>query len=171
MYVDSGILPIALQVMAVPPEGLNSPASVAEDGPDVVHQFTLGLQQLAILQLHQNHTSCEGELCRFPLGNRFYALVLQEQQGLHPEVSPSDVASLLTARELQIATLVAMGLSNKQVSRRLNISEWTVCSHLRRTFVKLGVDTRAAMVFRCASILGEAVRCDQAQRKRQHHYP
>jgi DNA-binding CsgD family transcriptional regulator len=76
-----------------------------------------------------------------------------------PPVAPispslcSDVASRLTARELQIASLVAMGHSNKQIHRELGISEWTVCSHLRRIFIKLGVDSRAAMVFRCASLL------------------
>ncbi len=62
-------------------------------------------------------------------------------------------ASLLTARELQIAALVAEGLVNKQIAAELSISEWTVSTHLRRIFAKLGVDTRAAMVGRCASIL------------------
>lgn len=73
-----------------------------------------------------------------------------------PPLSPSlgsEVASRLTARELQIAALVAMGHSNKQIHRELGISEWTVCSHLRRIFIKLGVDSRAAMVFLCANIL------------------
>jgi hypothetical protein len=30
----------------------------------------------------------------------------------------------------------------------LNISSWTVCTHLRRVFAKLGVGSRAAMVAR-----------------------
>jgi len=60
------------------------------------------------------------------------------------------LAELLTARELQIASLVAMGKSNKQVSAKLRISEWTVSSHMRRIFLKLGVGTRAEMVFKCA---------------------
>lgn len=67
--------------------------------------------------------------------------------------SAKEVASRLTARELQIAALVAMGHPNKLISRDLGISEWTVCSHLRRIFIKLGVDSRAAMVFLCANIL------------------
>jgi len=58
-------------------------------------------------------------------------------------------ASLLTARELQIAALVAEGLVNKQIAAELEISEWTVSTHLRRVFAKLKVDTRAAMVARC----------------------
>jgi DNA-binding CsgD family transcriptional regulator len=60
---------------------------------------------------------------------------------------------VLTARELQIASLVALGRSNKQVSAELRISEWTVSSHIRRIFLKLGVGTRAEMVFKCATIL------------------
>ena len=60
------------------------------------------------------------------------------------------LAELLTARELQIASLVALGKSNKQVSAKLRISEWTVSSHMRRIFLKLGVGTRAEMVFKCA---------------------
>jgi DNA-binding CsgD family transcriptional regulator len=83
----------------------------------------------------------------------------EPQESPVPPITPmpsslcSEVATLLTARELQIAALVAMGHSNKQMSRQLQISEWTVCSHLRRIFIKLGVDSRAAMVFRCANLL------------------
>jgi DNA-binding CsgD family transcriptional regulator len=58
-------------------------------------------------------------------------------------------AELLTARELQIVALVAEGRVNKQIADTLCISEWTVSTHLRRIFAKLGVDTRAAMVSRC----------------------
>jgi hypothetical protein len=43
---------------------------------------------------------------------------------------------------------------NKQIAHQLHISEWTVATHLRRIFAKLGVDTRAAMVYRCAFLIG-----------------
>ena len=55
----------------------------------------------------------------------------------------------LTARELQIAALVADGRVNKEIAAELCISEWTVSTHLRRIFAKLGVDRRAAMVSKC----------------------
>lgn len=64
-----------------------------------------------------------------------------------------EVTTLLTARELQIVHLVARGHSNKQVAHQLSISEWTVSTHLRRIFAKLGVDSRAEMVYRCSSLL------------------
>jgi DNA-binding CsgD family transcriptional regulator len=54
----------------------------------------------------------------------------------------------LTARELEIARMVARGLPNKSMASVLQISTWTVSSHLRRIFAKLGVTTRAEMVGR-----------------------
>ncbi len=65
----------------------------------------------------------------------------------------SDSTNFLTKREGEIATLVAKGNSNKQIANQLKISEWTVSTHLRRVFTKLGVDSRAAMVYRCADLL------------------
>lgn len=55
----------------------------------------------------------------------------------------------LTPRETQIARLVADGFVNKEIAAKLQISEWTVSTHMRRIFAKLGVETRAAMVLRC----------------------
>jgi DNA-binding CsgD family transcriptional regulator len=64
-----------------------------------------------------------------------------------------DVAQLLTERELQIAVLVAQGLQTKRIAYLLKISEWTVSAHLRRIFTKLRVESRAAMVYRCAGLI------------------
>ena len=55
---------------------------------------------------------------------------------------------LLSPRELEIAHMVAKGYPNKTIASILDISSWTVGSHLRRTFSKLGVSSRAAMVAR-----------------------
>lgn len=52
----------------------------------------------------------------------------------------------LSPRELEIARLVASGHPNKIIAAVLDISAWTVGTHLRRIFSKLGVTTRAAMV-------------------------
>ncbi|ELR99269.1 response regulator transcription factor [Gloeocapsa sp. PCC 73106] len=67
----------------------------------------------------------------------------------------SQIADLLTPRELQIATLIALGRVNKQIAKQLKISEWTVATYVRRIFDKLGVDSRAAMVYRCYSLIHE----------------
>jgi DNA-binding NarL/FixJ family response regulator len=52
----------------------------------------------------------------------------------------------LSPRELEILQAVARGLSNKQIGRRLYVSEATVKTHLLRIFAKLGVDDRTAAV-------------------------
>ena len=39
---------------------------------------------------------------------------------------------------IALYALVAAGLVNKQIARRLDISMWTVAAHLNRAFIKLG---------------------------------
>lgn len=58
----------------------------------------------------------------------------------------SSAASQLSPRELEIARLVAKGYGNKMIAAVLDISGWTVNTHLRRIFSKLGITSRAAMV-------------------------
>lgn len=54
----------------------------------------------------------------------------------------------LSPREMEIARMVAKGCPNKAIAAVLEISSWTVSTHLRRMFAKLGVCSRAAMVAR-----------------------
>jgi DNA-binding CsgD family transcriptional regulator len=53
---------------------------------------------------------------------------------------------ILSPREEEIARMVAAGYPNKTIAAVLDISSWTVGTHLRRVFAKLGVGSRAAMV-------------------------
>jgi DNA-binding CsgD family transcriptional regulator len=55
-------------------------------------------------------------------------------------------AAALSPREREIARMVAKGYPNKVIARVLEISSWTVSTHLRRIFAKLSVSSRAAMV-------------------------
>ena len=48
----------------------------------------------------------------------------------------------ITARELEILQLVAEGLSNKQIGRRLSITEGTVKNHVHNALEKLHLDNR-----------------------------
>jgi DNA-binding NarL/FixJ family response regulator len=48
----------------------------------------------------------------------------------------------LSGRELEVLKLVALGLPNKSIGRRLGISERTVENHVRHVFDKLGVASR-----------------------------
>jgi DNA-binding CsgD family transcriptional regulator len=54
--------------------------------------------------------------------------------------------SELSPRERQIVRLVARGHVNKTIGAVLDISPWTVATHLRRIFAKLGVASRASMI-------------------------
>jgi DNA-binding NarL/FixJ family response regulator len=55
-------------------------------------------------------------------------------------------ASDLSSRELEVVRLVADGLANRDIARRLFVSEATVKSHLVHVFTKLGVASRTAAV-------------------------
>ena len=66
---------------------------------------------------------------------------------------PTQAAIKLSPREREIVRMIAKGYPNKAVASILEISGWTVCTHLRRIFAKLGVSSRAAMV---AKILEQA---------------
>jgi DNA-binding CsgD family transcriptional regulator len=61
-------------------------------------------------------------------------------------------AVALTAREAEIARLVAGGASNACIGRSLTISEATVKAHLTRIYVKLGVRSRTQL----AVVMGDA---------------
>ncbi len=52
----------------------------------------------------------------------------------------------LSAREIEIVTLVARGMSNRAIARELFVTEATVKSHLVHVFSKLSVDSRTAAV-------------------------
>lgn len=61
-------------------------------------------------------------------------------------LDPDRADVVLSPREREIARMVAKGYPNKVIARVLEISSWTVSTHLRRIFAKLGVSSRAAMV-------------------------
>ncbi|MDF3287919.1 MULTISPECIES: response regulator [Streptomyces] len=55
-------------------------------------------------------------------------------------------STALSRRETEVLQLVAEGLSNDQISKRLFLSQATVKSHLAHIYTKLGVDSRTAAV-------------------------
>jgi DNA-binding NarL/FixJ family response regulator len=58
---------------------------------------------------------------------------------------PDSIAEL-TARELEVVTLVARGLSNRQIRESLFLSEATVKTHLAHVYAKLSVRDRVQAV-------------------------
>lgn len=56
---------------------------------------------------------------------------------------PRGSAVPMTPREMEVLTLVAGGLSNRDVAQRLNLTEHTVKRHMHSIFDKLGLSNRA----------------------------
>jgi two-component system nitrate/nitrite response regulator NarL len=62
------------------------------------------------------------------------------------ERAPADERPLLSAREREILSLTAEGLTSPDIGKRLHLSPATVKTHLQNTYEKLGVSDRAAAV-------------------------
>lgn len=80
----------------------------------------------------------EGVLLDVTVGH-VRCLLVHQEPALHVTLSP---------RERQIALMVAHGRTNQAIATSLDISVWTVSTHLRRIFAKLAVSSRAEMVAR-----------------------
>ena len=126
---------------------------------NTIGEFTLDNHHYLILLLPGGYKNSQSrkleekslpEISHFEIEGQYCAIVEAESV---PASNKPGIVDLLTERELQIATLIALGRVNKQIARKLHISEWTVATYIRRIFYKLGVDSRAAMVYRCAPLI------------------
>ena len=66
------------------------------------------------------------------------------EQSPAPKVAPHP----LSPRELEVLTLAARGLTNKEIAYRLGLSERTVQFHLNSVFNKTGTNSRTEAVVR-----------------------
>jgi LuxR family maltose regulon positive regulatory protein len=73
------------------------------------------------------------------------------QDRLAPSSRPQ-LLGALSPRETDILQLIARGLSNKEIARRLDIGPETVKSHLKNVFAKLGVERRSQAVSRAQTL-------------------
>jgi DNA-binding NarL/FixJ family response regulator len=83
------------------------------------------------------------ELGARPLADR--ARRLLRGLGERPARPPRAMAGELSERELQVAQLVAAGLSNTEIAARLFISPRTVTTHLQNVYARLGLPSRTAL--------------------------
>jgi DNA-binding NarL/FixJ family response regulator len=82
-------------------------------------------------------------LDRTTTGNLFHEMTQRNSAELDPEESK---IKSLTDREFQVIKLIAEGLKNKEIGKRLFISETTVTHHLSSIFSKLDVSDRLELV-------------------------
>jgi DNA-binding NarL/FixJ family response regulator len=78
------------------------------------------------------HAAAAGDA---PLAPRAASALLEERRETRPSAE-------LTPREREVLLMVAEGLPNKLIARRLEISEATVKAHLTRVFERIGVTDR-----------------------------
>ncbi len=88
--------------------------------------------------LRQLHQAAVG---RMVISDRLITLLAQALRSQKPEVARPDCDSL-TPRELDILKLLADGLSNKMIGRRLDISDGTVKVHVKHLLKKLNLRSR-----------------------------
>jgi DNA-binding NarL/FixJ family response regulator len=71
------------------------------------------------------------------------ALYADRARALNAQVRSATPPTPLSPREMDVARLVADGLTNRQVAERLVISERTAQNHVQHVLTKLGFNTRS----------------------------
>ncbi|MGJ4941602.1 LuxR C-terminal-related transcriptional regulator [Bradyrhizobium sp. HKCCYLS1011] len=110
-------------------------------------------------------------------GQRFLQLPLAGKTTLGQRSAISEKAlTALTDRERQIARMVSEGLSNKEIGRRLSITDGTIKVHLHHIFQKLDIGNRTALAALAISqndnlTLSLGDHEGDKQSRRRHHHP
>lgn len=79
-------------------------------------------------------------------GQRLLPVLSSEQAASREQSTIAESAlAALTDREQQIMRLVSVGLSNKEIGRRLNITDGTIKVHLHHIFQKLEITNRTVL--------------------------
>ena len=103
-----------------------------------------------LLRTTQESGNAKADLA--PYVDRLVAGLQRTGQDRSPSTSGARILSALSPRETDILTLIAEGLSNKEVARSLDVGPETVKSHLKSVFSKLGVERRAQAVSRAQTL-------------------
>ena len=125
-------------VAACAPAGLYQ--TVLDEGP-VISKLLQGTQE-----------SGKVKADLIPYVDRLVAGLQRGGQGQFTPSSGARILGALSSRETDILTLIAEGLSNKEIARSLDIGPETVKSHLKSVFTKLGVEKRAQAVSRAQTL-------------------
>lgn len=94
------------------------------------------------------------------LAGRFYVSPAVARDAIagacHLESPPQAAGETLTVREIEILPLLAEGLSNKEIARRLGVEVTTVRTHLNRLYEKLRLESRVELALYAAHAGGVA---------------
>lgn len=128
-------------------EGLVMPGLIGDAVASALSEFRDLGKRVCVQNLEDRATNKRLIVKSFRLSERDRAavtMVFPCADGPGNQVLP--LWSVLTRREQEIAQLVSEGLSTKEISARAYISQNTVKEHLKRTFTKTGVNSRAELI-------------------------
>ncbi len=93
----------------------------------------------AVRAVFRGEAVCPPHLCQTLF--RFVAQMAKETPAQSPTSRPE-----LTLRQQQLVSLVAKGLTNKEIASRLNLSEFTVRNHIHRILKQVDAESRSEAV-------------------------
>jgi DNA-binding NarL/FixJ family response regulator len=92
------------------------------------------------------------------------ALGSQSDRGALPALSTEADVLKLTKRQREVLTLLARGLSNKEIARTLEIAEATTKIHMAALLRALGVRNRTEAAYKAANLVGSTELVSAGQR-------
>ncbi len=130
--------------------------------------FTLGDREGGERELRRSYEVCEALGATVELA---LAREMMKRTGIRPPSRRSGGAAsvagagasgttTLTGREVEIARLIVVRKSNKEIATALGISARTVTTHVANMFSKIGVSSRGELADRLRDTLGEGSRGD-----------
>ena len=125
-------------VVQLVPDGASAPAAINRGARAVL------LENASLRRIHTTLWAVAEGL--FVVEDEIAEQVVPNVRGSVELIEP------LTQRELEVAQLLARGLTNKEIAQRLGITDHTVKFHLNGILRKLGVSSRTEAVVRAARL-------------------
>lgn len=120
--------------------------TAALDADDALEAVRLGVKGLMLKDMApQLLVQCIREVAAGGEGFDRGAVTKAMEKLLRREAMAEATASLLSARELEIARMVARGRHNKEIARELGVAEATIKAHLYNAYQKVGVANRVGL--------------------------
>lgn len=120
-------------------------ALLRDNAQRIVSEGRSGFDEITLRTGRQIFIRCERVLDGgYPIGimSELRIAATPNVRSVDSASGPTTRSTGLTTAELGVTELVVEGLTNKQIAERLFISRFTVDSHLRSIFKKLGVSSR-----------------------------